>query len=226
MILRTWCAISSRHTTQWHDCPGPTAGAGKSATQNATTPCNVEPEGDIHGSGKRFRCRIWRCWMSYEIDHAALPYLNNTMSMFTANQIHKLHPCPCIAARLPLLEVNHAAHAALAKVDIQTNSLLPFISFTHQSQFSRTNDFTFHYFQSALPCFNRFPPWHPWTCLPRNKTDRHISCSSHRSLQWARLEIPATEHSQCIGPGEKTTRNQWQWKCLISGVWLLSITYT
>lgn len=77
MILRTWCAISSRHTTQWHDCPGPTAGAGKSATQNATTPCNVEPEGDIHGSVKRFRCRIWRCWMSYEIDHdhAALPYL-------------------------------------------------------------------------------------------------------------------------------------------------------
>ena len=49
-------AISSCHTTQWHDRPGPTAGASKSATQNATTPCDVEPKGDMHqGSVERFR---------------------------------------------------------------------------------------------------------------------------------------------------------------------------
>lgn len=50
----------------------------------------------------------------------------NTMSMFTANQIHKLH---------------HAAHAALVKVDLQNISLLPF-HFLHTSvPIFRTNDF-------------------------------------------------------------------------------------
>lgn len=240
MILRTWCAISSRHTMQWHDCPGPTAGAGKSATQNATTPCNVEPEGDIHGSVKRFRCGIWRCWMSYEIDHdhAALPYLKITMSTFTANQIHKLHPCHsmsmyCISASFVGHHFQRYSWKDASRSPCRFSKSLIFritvcfLSFpSHISaNFLETMIF-FHYFQSTLPCFNRFPTWHPWTCLPRNKTDRHISCSSHRSLQWARLEIPATEHSQCIGPGEKTTHHQWQWKGLISGVWLLSITFT
>ncbi len=206
-------AISSCHTTQWHDPPGPTASASKSATQNATTPCNVEPKGDMHeGSEERWR-------KIQKIDHTAPPYLKcicwesiqcvclRQKKNSPPNQIRKLHPCPCIASWFPVGHHFQWYSWKWSKQPMQLcrsrcsekNSLVPFAL---QSLFSRNDSFLPCVFQAALPatiCSSMaFVAWLP--AKEQNWSTHFIVLASQLAVSQA---WNTCSNKQCVGSGWK-----------------------